>query len=199
MASQGVSIAGIFTIIVSAMLVQNVIFSQFLGLCPYFGVSKKVDTALGMSFAVIFVMVLATAITFVIQHFVLIPMGIEYLQTIAFILVIASLVQLVEIVLKKVARTLYDALGIFLPLITTNCAVLGVAILATQNEYGFLETLVYAFSSAVGFMIALLIFAGIRERLELRRVPGVWRGTAIAMVTAGILSMAFMGFSGLGG
>lgn len=199
MASQGGFIAGIFAIIVSAMLVQNVVFSQFLGLCPYFGVSKKLDTAVGMSFAVIFVMVLASAITFVIQHFVLIPLGIEYLQTIAFILVIASLVQLVEIVLKKVARTLYDALGIFLPLITTNCAVLGVAILATQKEYGFFETLVYAFASAIGFMIALVIFAGIRERLDLRRVPGVWRGTAIAMVTAGILSMAFMGFSGLGG
>ena len=189
----------IFAIVITAMLVNNVVFSQFLGLCPYFGVSKKLDTALGMSFAVMFVMTLAAAITYVIQHFVLEPLGIGYLQTIAFILVIASLVQLVEIVLKKIARTLYEALGIFLPLITTNCAVLGVAILATQNKYDFLETLIFALASAVGFMIALVIFAGIRERLELRRVPKLMQGTAIAMITAGILSMAFMGFAGLGG
>ena len=189
----------IFAIVITAMLVNNVVFSQFLGLCPYFGVSKKLDTALGMSFAVMFVMTLAAAITYVIQHFVLEPLGIGYLQTIAFILVIASLVQLVEIVLKKIARTLYEALGIFLPLITTNCAVLGVAILATQNKYDFLETLIFALASAVGFMIALVIFAGIRERLELRRVPKLMQGTAIAMITAGILAMAFMGFAGLGG
>jgi Na+-translocating ferredoxin:NAD+ oxidoreductase subunit A len=189
----------IFVIVITAMLVNNVVFSQFLGLCPYFGVSKKLDTALGMSFAVMFVMTLAAAITYVIQHFVLEPLGIGYLQTIAFILVIASLVQLVEIVLKKVARTLYEALGIFLPLITTNCAVLGVAILATQNKHDFIETLIFALASAVGFMIALVIFAGIRERLELRRVPKLMQGTAIAMITAGILSMAFMGFAGLGG
>jgi len=191
--------ASLFALVLGAMLVNNVIFMQFLGLCPYFGVSKQTDTAVGMGMAVLFVMTLAGAITYGVQHLILVPLGIEYLQTIAFILVIAALVQLVEIVMKKVARTLYEALGIFLPLITTNCAVLGVAILATQKELGFLETLVYSAASALGFQLALIIFAGIRERLAMRRIPSLLQGTAIAMITAAILSMAFTGFSGLGG
>lgn len=184
-------------LVVSAIFVNNVVFSRFLGLCPYFGVSKKIDTALGMGMAVTFVLTLAGSITYIIQYYVLDPLNLAYLQTIAFILVIASLVQLVEIVMKKVAPPLYQALGIFLPLITTNCAILGVSILAIQGKYNFIETAVFSFASALGFGLALVIFAGIRETLELRQVPKAYAGAPISFIIAGILAMAFMGFSGM--
>jgi electron transport complex protein RnfA len=170
---------------------------QFLGICPFLGVSKRISTAVGMGAAVTFVMVLATVVTYLIQKLVLDPLGIAYLQTIAFILVIAALVQLVEIILKKVSPSLYQALGIFLPLITTNCAILGVAILTIQKNYHLLEGVVFAFSSSIGFALALIMFAGIREHLELVEIPGGMKGTPIALITTGILAMAFMGFSGL--
>lgn len=186
-------------ILISAILVNNVVLSQFLGICPFVGVSKRIDTALGMSAAVAFVMTLATIVTYIVQKCLLNPLGLQYLQTIAFILVIASLVQLVEIVLKKVSPVLYKALGIFLPLITTNCAVLGVAILVIQRDFNFLEGIVYALSTAIGFGLALTIFAGIREQLELVNVPKGMQGVSIVMVTAGLLSLAFMGFSGADG
>ena len=173
--------------------------SQFLGICPFLGVSKKIDTALGMGGAVAFVLTLATIVTFLVQKYVLEPFSLEYLQTLAFILVIASLVQMVEIILKKVSPSLYQALGIFLPLITTNCAVLGVAILVIQKDYNLLESVVYAFSTAIGFALALAVFAGIREQLALVKVPKGMSGMAIVMVTAGLLSLAFMGFSGVDG
>jgi len=184
-------------LVVSAIFVNNVVFSRFLGLCPYFGVSKKIDTAMGMGMAVTFVLTLAGSITYIIQNFVLDPLNLGYLQTIAFILVIASLVQLVEIVMKKVAPPLYQALGIFLPLITTNCAILGVSILAIQGKYNFIETVVFSFASALGFGLALIIFAGIREALEVRQVPKAYAGAPISFIIAGILAMAFMGFSGM--
>jgi electron transport complex protein RnfA len=184
-------------IIISAIFVNNVVLAQFLGICPFLGVSSKVPTSLGMGAAVVFVMTIAAIVVYLLQYYVLVPLGIGYMQTIVFILVIAALVQMVEIVLKKVSPALYQALGIFLPLITTNCAVLGVAILLVQKEYNLLESVVYAFSTAVGFALALVIFAGLRERLELDDVPRSFRGTPIALVTAGILAMAFMGFSGL--
>ena len=184
-------------LIVGAIFVNNVVFTKFLGICPYMGVSKKIDTAAGMSMAVAFVLTLAGAITYIVQHYVLLPVHIEYLQTIVFILVIASLVQLVEIVMKKTAPALYKALGIYLPLITTNCAILGIAILSVQNNYDFLQTVVFSFASALGFGLALILFAGIREVLDLRRVPKVFAGSPIAMIIAGILAMAFMGFAGM--
>jgi electron transport complex protein RnfA len=184
-------------IFISAIFVNNIILSQFLGICPFLGVSKKVDTSLGMGAAVAFVMTLATIVTWLIQTYVLNPYGLQYLQTLAFILVIAALVQMVEIVLKKVSPALYQALGIFLPLITTNCAVLGVAILVIQKDYSLLESIVYAFSTAIGFALALVTFAGIREHLELVDIPKGMRGMAIVLVTAGLLSLAFMGFSGV--
>ena len=186
-------------IFISAIFVNNIVLSQFLGICPFFGVSKKVDTALGMSAAVAFVLTLATVVTWLVQKLVLDAFGLQYLQTIAFILVIASLVQMVEIVMKKVSPALYQALGIFLPLITTNCAVLGVAILVIQKDYSLVESIIYAFSTAIGFGLALTVFAGIREQLELVNVPKGMRGVAITMVTAGLLSLAFMGFSGVDG
>ena len=186
-------------IFISAIFVNNIVLSQFLGICPFLGVSKKVDTALGMSAAVAFVMVLATIVTYLVQIFVLEKFGSQYLQTIAFILVIASLVQMVEIILKKVSPALYQALGIFLPLITTNCAVLGVAILVIQKDFSLIESIVYAFSTAVGFGVALTVFAGMREQLELTNVPKGMQGVAIVLVTAGLLSLAFMGFSGVDG
>ena len=170
-----------------------------MGICPFLGVSRKVDTALGMGAAVAFVMTLATVVTFLVQTYVLNPMGLQYLQTLAFILVIASLVQMVEIVLKKVSPSLYQALGIFLPLITTNCAVLGVAILVIQKDYNLLQAIVYAFSTALGFALALTVFAGLREQLSLVKVPKGMSGMAIVLVTAGLLSLAFMGFSGVDG
>ena len=186
-------------IFISAIFVNNIVLSQFLGICPFLGVSKKVDTALGMSAAVAFVLTLATVVTWLVQKLVLDAFGLQYLQTIAFILVIASLVQMVEIVMKKVSPALYQALGIFLPLITTNCAVLGVAILVIQKDYSLVESIIYAFSTAIGFGLALTVFAGIREQLELVNVPKGMRGVAITMVTAGLLSLAFLGFSGVDG
>ena len=186
-------------IFISAIFVNNIVLSQFLGICPFLGVSKKVATALGMSAAVAFVLTLATIVTWLVQKLVLDAFGLQYLQTIAFILVIASLVQMVEIVMKKVSPALYQALGIFLPLITTNCAVLGVAILVIQKDYSLIESIIYAFSTAIGFGLALTVFAGIREQLELVNVPKGMRGVAITMVTAGLLSLAFMGFSGVDG
>ena len=184
-------------IFISAIFVNNVVLSQFLGICPFLGVSKKVDTALGMSAAVAFVLTLATAVTFGIQKFVLDAFGLQYLQTITFILVIAALVQMVEIVLKKVSPALYQALGVFLPLITTNCCVLGVAILAIQKDYDFLTGLVYAFSTAIGFGLALTVFAGLREQMNFSALPKGMKGTPITLITAGLLAMAFMGFSGV--
>ena len=186
-------------IFISAIFVNNIVLSQFLGICPFLGVSKKIDTALGMGGAVAFVLTLATIVTFLVQKYVLEPFSLEYLQTLAFILVIASLVQMVEIILKKVSPSLYQALGIFLPLITTNCAVLGVAILVIQKDYNLLESVVYAFSTAIGFALALAVFAGIREQLALVKVPKGMSGVAIVRVTAGLLSLAFMGFSGVDG
>ena len=186
-------------IFISAIFVNNIVLSQFLGICPFLGVSKKVDTALGMGGAVAFVLTLATIVTWLVQKFLLDPFGLGYLQTLAFILVIASLVQMVEIILKKVSPSLYQALGIFLPLITTNCAVLGVAILVIQKDYNLLQSVVYAFSTAIGFALALAVFAGLREQLSLVKVPKGMSGIAIVMVTAGLLSLAFMGFSGVDG
>lgn len=186
-------------IFISAIFVNNIVLSQFLGICPFLGVSKKVNTALGMSAAVAFVLTLATIVTYLVQKFVLDAYGIQYLQTITFILVIASLVQMVEIVLKKVSPALYQALGIFLPLITTNCAVLGVAILVIQKDYNLLEGIVYAFSTAIGFGLAMTVFAGMREQLEMVNIPKGMRGMAIVLVSAGLLSLAFMGFSGVDG
>ena len=186
-----------FAIIIGAIFVNNVVFAQFLGICPFLGVSSKVNTSLGMGAAVTFVMALASIVAWSIQTFVLVPLQIEYMQTIVFILVIAALVQMVEIVLKKVSPALYQALGIFLPLITTNCAVLGVAILMIQKEFNLLQSFVYSVSTAVGFAMALVLFAGIRERLELDGVPAALKGNPIALITAAILAMAFMGFSGL--
>ena len=173
-------------IFISAIFVNNIVLAQFLGICPFLGVSKKIDTSLGMSAAVAFVMVLATLVTWLVQTYVLVPAGLEYLQT-----------QMVEIILKKVSPALYQALGIFLPLITTNCAVLGVAILVIQKEMNLGQSIVYALSTAIGFGLALTVFAGIREQLELTNVPKGMRGMAIVLVSAGLLSLAFMGFSGV--
>ena len=193
-------------IIISAIFVNNIVLSQFLGICPFLGVSNKLSTAVGMSGAVCFVITLATLVTYLLQVYVLAPLNIEFLQTIAFILVIAALVQMVEIVLKKVSPSLYSALGIFLPLITTNCAVLGVALIVVTKEFSFggephmlnlVESLVYALSTAVGYGIAMVLFAGIRETLALNSVPKSFKGVPIALISAGIMAMAFMGFSGL--
>ena len=184
-------------IFISAIFVNNIVLAQFLGICPFLGVSKKIGTSLGMSAAVAFVMVLATLVTWLVQTYALVPAHLEYMQTIVYILVIASLVQMVEIVLKKLSPTLYQALGIFLPLITTNCAVLGVAILVIQKEMNLGQSLVYALSTAIGFGLALTVFAAIREQLELTDIPKGMRGMAIVLVTAGLLSLAFMGFSGV--
>lgn len=193
-------------IILSTILVNNVIFSQFLGICPFLGTSKKTSTALGMGAAVIFVLTLATLVTWLTQRYILDPLNLGFLQTIAFILIIAALVQMVEIILKKISPSLYTALGVFLPLITTNCAVLGVSItvVTKQFTYGGIahmlslgESIVYAAGTAVGFALALVIFAGIREHIELMEVPEGMKGTPIALITAGILAMAFMGFTGI--
>ena len=184
-------------IFISAIFVNNIILSQFLGICPFLGVSRKIDTALGMGAAVAFVLTLSTIVTWLVQTYVLNPLGLQYLQTLAFILVIATLVQMVEIILKKVSPPLYQALGIFLPLITTNCAVLGVAILVIQKDFNLLSSIVYAFSTALGFALALTVFAGIREQLSLVQVPKGMQGMAIVLVTAGLLSLSFMGFSGV--
>ncbi len=184
-------------IFISAIFVNNIVLSQFLGICPFLGVSKKIDTAIGMGGALAFVLTLATFITWLVQKYVLEPFGLQYLQTLAFILVIAALVQMVEIILKKVSPSLYQALGIFLPLITTNCAVLGVAILVIQKDFSLLHSVVYAFSTALGFALALIVFAGIREQQALVRIPKGMQGMAIVLVTASLLSLAFMGFSGV--
>ena len=184
-------------IFITAIFVNNVVLSQFLGICPFLGVSKKVETATGMGAAVAFVLVIATIVTYLIQYYVLNPFGLQYLQTIAFILVIAALVQMVEIVLKKVSPSLYQALGVFLPLITTNCCILGVAILVIQNDFDLLTGVIYAFATAIGFALAMVLFAGIREQLSLVNIPKGMDGMAIALVTAGLLAMAFMGFSGV--
>ena len=191
-------------IFITAIFVNNIVLSQFLGICPFLGVSKKVETAIGMGAAVAFVLTLATIVTYLIQVYVLNAFGLEYLQTIAFILVIAAHVQMVEIVLKKVSPSLYQALGVFLPLITTNCCILGVAILVAQGTYNtqgleanLLTGVVYAIATALGFALALVIFAGIREHLSLMNIPRGMQGMAIALVTAGLLAMAFMGFSGV--
>ncbi len=184
-------------IFISAIFVNNIVLSQFLGICPFLGVSKKIQTSLGMGMAVAFVLTVATVVTFLLQKCVLDPLGLQYLQTIAFILVIASLVQMVEIILKKVSPALYQSLGIFLPLITTNCAVLGVAILVIQKDFTLVESIVYAFSTAIGFALALVLFAGIREQLAYVNIPKGMRGMPIVLVAAGLLSLAFMGFSGV--
>jgi electron transport complex protein RnfA len=186
-------------IFISAIFVNNIVLSQFLGICPFLGVSKKIDTALGMGAAVAFVLTLSTIVTYLVQIYILNPFGLQYLQTLAFILVIAALVQMVEIILKKVSQPLYQALGIFLPLITTNCAVLGVAILVIQKDFSLLESVVYAFSTALGFALALTVFAGIREQQSLVNIPKGMQGMSIVLVTAGLLSLAFMGFSGVDG
>ena len=184
-------------IFIVAVLVNNIVLSQFLGICPFLGVSKKLDTAIGMSAAVAFVMTLATIVTYLLQKYALSPLNIEYMQTIAFILVIAFLVQLVEIILKKLSPSLYKALGVFLPLITTNCTILGVAIMVIQKDFTLLESIIFAISTAIGFGLALILFAGIREQLSLAKLPKSMEGTPIALITAGILAMAFMGFSGI--
>ncbi|MDE6854293.1 MAG: electron transport complex subunit RsxA [Muribaculaceae bacterium] len=184
-------------IIFNAILVNNIVFSQFLGICPFIGVSRKIDSAVGMGMAVTFVMAVATAVTWLLQHYVLLPLGLVYIQTIAFILVIAVLVQMLEIVMKKSSPGLYAALGVFLPLITTNCAVLGVAIIVANKDFDFIYSIVYAIATAMGFTLALLLFAGIRSQLELADVPRPMRGVPVALLTAGILAMAFMGFAGI--
>ncbi|NLD22578.1 MAG: electron transport complex protein RnfA [Bacteroidales bacterium] len=193
-------------IIISAVFVNNILLSQFLGICPFLGVSKKVSTAVGMSAAVAFVMGMATCVTYLLQNYLLVPLEIEFLQTVSFILVIASLVQMVEIILKKISPSLYQALGIFLPLITTNCAVLGVALMVVQKQFSFGgaahmlnlgQSVVFAVASAIGFGLAITLFAGIREQLELSKVPKVFKGVPIALIVAGIMAMAFMGFSGI--
>lgn len=184
-------------IIIFAVFVNNVILSQFLGICPFLGVSTKVSTAAGMGAAVVFVMALSTIVTFLLQEFILVPLQIEFLQTIVFILVIAALVQMVEIILKKISPSLYQALGVFLPLITTNCAVLGISILVVQKGYNLLEGITYSIGISLGFTLAMVIFAGLREHLELVEVPKGVKGIPIALITAGILAMAFMGFAGL--
>ena len=186
-----------FIIIISSIFVNNVVLSQFLGICPFLGVSNRVGTSLGMGAAVTFVMAISSIVAYLIQYYGLVPLGIQYMQTIVFILVIAALVQMVEIILKKVSPALYQALGIFLPLITTNCAVLGIAILLVQKEYNLGESVVFATATAIGFSLALVLFAGLRERLELEDVPAGMKGMPIALLTASILAMAFMGFSGL--
>ena len=186
-----------FAIIIGAIFVNNVVLAQFLGICPFLGVSSKVETSLGMGAAVTFVMALTSVVAWSIQTYVLVPLGIEYMQTIVFILVIAALVQMVEIILKKVSPALYQALGVFLPLITTNCCILGVAILVIQKDYDLLTGVVYAFSTAIGFGLALVLFAGLREQMSLVKIPKGMQGTPIALITAGLLAMAFMGFSGV--
>lgn len=185
------------SIIVTAIFVNNIVFAQFLGICPFLGVSKKLSSALGMGAAVTFVMALSTAVTWLLQTYLLTPFGLGFMQTIVFILVIAALVQMLEIIMKKVAPALYQALGVFLPLITTNCAVLGVAILVVRYNLDLGQSVVYAVSTALGFTLALTLFAGIREQLELADIPRPMRGAPIALICAGLLALAFMGFSGI--
>jgi electron transport complex protein RnfA len=192
-----VDLGNLFSIIVGAIFINNFIFAKFLGICPFMGVSKKVESSIGMGMAVAFVMTLASAVTWLVYEFLLVPYELEYLQTIAFILIIASLVQFVEMAIQKTSPHLYKALGVFLPLITTNCAVLGVAILNIQQGFNFIETVVNGFAGAIGFTLALVLLAGIRERLEYADVPRPFQGVPIAFISAGLLAMAFMGFSGM--
>ncbi len=190
-------LGNLFAIIIGSIFINNFIFAKFLGICPFMGVSKKIESSIGMGMAVTFVMTLASAVTWIIYYYLLVPFNLEYLQTISFILIIASLVQFVEMVVRKTSPNLYKALGVFLPLITTNCAVLGVAILNVQEKYNFIETTVNGFAAAVGFTMALILLAGVRERLEYAEVPRAFQGVAIAFISAGLLAMAFMGFSGM--
>jgi len=187
----------ILLLMLTAVLVENYIFSKFLGVCPFLGVSDKPDTALGMGFAVMFVMTISSAATWVVYYGILVPFGLEYLETIAFILIIAALVQFIEMFLKKFVPALYGALGIYLPLITTNCAVLGAALLNIQNGYDFVQSLAYGFSSAAGFTLAIVIFAGVRVRLTFSEPPKCFKGIPLAMIAAGLIAMAFSGFSGM--
>ena len=187
----------LLSITLGAILANNFIFSQFLGCCPFLGVSKKVDTAVGMGVAVTFVMGLASAVCFVVNKYILIPLDLAYMQTVAFILVIASLVQFIEMFLQKAMPALYTALGVYLPLITTNCAVLGVVLLNVQNGYNFIESVVYGITGGLGFLLAIVLFASIRERLVFADYPKCWDGFPIALTTAGLMALAFMGFSGL--
>ena len=190
-------LSSIITIALGAILINNFIFAQFLGICPFLGCSNKVDTAVGMGIAVVFVMGLASAICWVIDQFILVPLGLQFLQTLAFILVIASLVQLVEMFLKKSIPSLYSARGIYLPLITTNCAVLGVVLLNVQNNYNFIESLVYGITGGLGFMLAIVLFASVRERVEFAEYPEHFEGFSICLVSAALVALAFMGFSGM--
>ncbi|RMH60334.1 MAG: electron transport complex subunit RsxA [Zetaproteobacteria bacterium] len=184
-------------ILVSAVLVNNYVLTKFLGICPFLGVSNKLETALGMSFAVMFVMTLASTASWLVQTYVLVPLDLMYLQTIFFILIIASLVQFIEMMIHKTSPVLYQALGIFLPLITTNCAVLGVALLNVQQKQGFMGSVLYGFGAALGFALVLVLFSGLRERIEYAPVPDAFKGSPVALITAGMMSLAFMGFSGL--
>ncbi len=191
------SVSAIFGLLISSILINNYIFSRFLGICPFLGLSEKTSTAVGMGCAVTFVMTVSTAATWAVYHLILVPCKLEYLKTIAFILIIASLVQLLEMFLRKAVPALYAALGIYLPLITTNCAILGSALLCIQNEYNFISSVVFSFGSAVGFTLAIVIFSFVRERVALANPPAAFRGTPIALVTAGLIAMAFSGFSGM--
>ena len=191
------NITSILTISLGAILVENFILVQFLGICPFMGVSRKMDTAAGMGFAVIFVMALASMFCWLVNEYILVPLGLAYMQTVAYILIIASLVQFVEMFLQKSVPSLYDALGIYLPLITTNCAVLGVALLNTQYNYNFIESVVYGITGGVGFLVAILLFASVRERLEFADIPKSFEGFPIALISAGLIALAFMGFTGL--
>lgn len=185
-------------IFIAAIFVNNIVLSQFLGICPFLGVSKKISTALGMGFAVMFVMTISAIATWLIYYKLLLPNGLEFMITVVFILVIAALVQMVEIIMKKTSPALYQALGIFLPLITTNCAVLGIALLAVQKDLNLMQSVCYGLANAIGFTLAIVLFAGMRERLSRTKLPKAMQGTPIALITAGLLSMAFMGFSGIG-
>jgi electron transport complex, rnfABCDGE type, A subunit len=185
------------SIIITAIFVNNIVFAQFLGICPFLGVSKRIGSALGMGMAVTFVMALATVVTYLLQYCVLVPLEVTFLQTIVFILVIAALVQVLEIIMKKITPALYQALGVYLPLITTNCAVLGVAIIVIQKKLDLMQSLTYSVATALGFTMALVIFAGIREQLNITKIPKAMRGIPIALICAGLLAMAFMGFAGI--
>ncbi|MCX5773698.1 MAG: electron transport complex subunit RsxA [Fusobacteria bacterium] len=187
----------LFGIVITSIFINNIIFAQFLGLCPFFGVTKKMSSALGMGMAVTFVLTLSSAITWVVNFYLLIPFKLEYLQTVVFILVIASLVQFVELLIQKSVPALYQSLGVFLPLITTNCAVLGIALINISKSYNFIESTVNGFATAIGFTIALLLMSGIREKLEHADIPRSFKGLPITFITAGLLAIAFMGFSGM--
>ena len=191
------SLSSIFSMVITAIFVENVVLSKFLGICPFLGVSKKTDTAVGMGMAVTFVMAISSALTYLSYTYVLEPLGLTYLQTITFILIIASLVQLVEMAIRKLSPSLYEALGIYLPLITTNCAVLGAAILNIENGYNFIGSIIYGASVAIGFTVAIVLFAGVRERLEDSEIPEFMKGIPIALVSAGLIAMAFLGFQNL--